>query len=268
MSRRTLSLLVWLIVDALLFVGSYALAYFLRVGPILSTDFPFDRFIGIALLMLPAWLAMLIMTRTFALMRRQTSLRVGSYLAAAAVVSLALFTLTYFFAYGLFFSRLLLVYACILSFALPWVWHMVWDALSRAWLRGKTPVYPTLIVGATREAASLIRLLNEHHNPLKPVAILDGKGSKESALEGVPVEGKLNKLEETLTKHRITHLIQCSDLEQSINLLSACRQRGITYLLLPSVLGMLERDERIESLEGIPVTTVRPQKGIASWFFN
>jgi hypothetical protein len=49
-------------------------------------------------------------------------------------------------------------------------------------------------------------------------------------------------------------------LEQSLNLLSACRRRGITYILLPSVLGIVERDERIESLEGYAVTMVQPGK--------
>ena len=38
-----------------------------------------------------------------------------------------------------------------------------------------------------------------------------------------------------------SNLIQCSDLEQSINLLSACRNKSITYLLLPSVVGIVER---------------------------
>ena len=77
--------------------------------------------------------------------------------------------------------------------------------------------------------------------------------------------GKLNKLEDVLNEKRITHLIQCSDLEQSLNLLGACRQKGIHYILLPSVLGIVERDERVESLEGHPVTMVSPKKGVLDW---
>jgi hypothetical protein len=48
-------------------------------------------------------------------------------------------------------------------------------------------------------------------------------------------------------------------------LLSACRRRCITYILLPSVLGIIERDERIESLDGFAVTIVRPKKANPSF---
>jgi len=84
----------------------------------------------------------------------------------------------------------------------------------------------------------------------------------------VPVEGKLNKLEEVIKKYGITHLIQCSDLEQSMNLLSACRSHGITYMMLPSVLGIVEGDERTEILEGRSMTTVRPPEPRWKWFFS
>jgi hypothetical protein len=93
---------------------------------------------------------------------------------------------------------------------------------------------------------------------------LDGRGTKETEVDGVPVLGRLNLLEETITQLKITHLIQCSDLEQSINLLSACRSRGLTYLMLPSVLGIIGDSERVEMLEGLPVTIVEPS-GRAWW---
>lgn len=268
MSRRPLSLIIWILGDLALFVGGFALAYFLRVGFIFSSDFPFAPFMTAAALTAPVWLAVLLGTRTFGLMRRQTSLRIASYLGFASVIAVALFTLAYYFAYGAFFSRLLLIYATALIFIVPWAWHIAWERVMRGWLRSGAPEYPTLIIGATREAAALIKLLQNSRSPLKPVAILDGRGAKDPVIEGVPVAGKLHKLEETLAKFHITHLVQCSDLEQSLNLLSACRQKRITYLLLPSVLGIIERDERIESLEGRAVTTVRPHEPWWKWFFS
>jgi hypothetical protein len=39
-------------------------------------------------------------------------------------------------------------------------------------------------------------------------------------------------------------------------------------MLLPSVLGIVERDERIELLEGRPVTVVRPGEKGWMWFFR
>ena len=157
---------------------------------------------------------MLIGTRTFALLRSQRSPRTFAYIVFAGVGGAALFCLVYYFLFGAFFSRALLATALVLSIACTWIWHLAFGFLARNAMRGARATYPTLIIGATREAAALIKSLQEKKNPLKPVAILDGKGSKETTIEGVPVMGKLNKLEETLEKEGITHLIQCSDLEQ------------------------------------------------------
>lgn len=260
--------IIWLVTDVLLFVGSYVAAYFLRVGWVFSTDFPFDRFLIVTILVTPVWLGTLLFTRTFALMRRQPTPRTAAYIAYACIIGTAFFSLAYYFLYREFFSRLLLVYALPLSFIAVWVWHMAYETIQRTLLRFPPAAFPTLIIGATREAAALIKTLQETSNPLKPVGVLDGRGTKEEKLEGVPVLGRLHKLDDVIEKYRITHVIQCSDLEQSLNLLSACRAKGITYLLLPSLLGIIERDERVESLEGRPVTVVRPKEAWWKWFLS
>lgn len=268
MHRRTVLLLLWLLSDVLLFIAAYALAYVLRVGWIFSSDFPLVPFLRTVALVAPLWVIILAQLGVFRLMRMQRAPRNIAHILFACIVGSALFTLAYYFLHGRFFSRLLLVYALLLSTLLAVGWHILYERLLRALLRRGTPAYPTLIVGATREAAQLIRILNEQRHPLVPVGILDGRGTKEKELAGVPVLGKLNKLEESLEALGITHLMQCSDLEQSINLLSACRKRGIIYLLLPSVLGIVERDERIESVEGRPMTVVRPKEAVWKWFFS
>src|SRR3989339_387248 len=51
--RYRILMILWLLSDLLLFVGTYALAYFLRVGWIFSSDFPFDKFINITVIVAP-----------------------------------------------------------------------------------------------------------------------------------------------------------------------------------------------------------------------
>jgi FlaA1/EpsC-like NDP-sugar epimerase len=265
--RHRMLLIIWLLSDLLLFLGAYALAYFLRVGWIFSTDFPFSRHMASAALVAPVWLMVLATTRTFHITRNQITLRNIAYISYAALVGAALFTLVYYFRYTTFFSRLLLVEAFVLSAAFTLLWHALFEQIQRSMLRRDPPAFPTLIIGVTRESRRLLEALQQQRNPLKPVAVLDGHGTAESCIAGVPVLGKLNKLEEVLSQKKITHLIQCADLEQSLNLLSACRSHGITYMLLPSVLGIVERDERVESLEGNPVTVVSPARPWWRWFF-
>ncbi|MBM3231437.1 hypothetical protein FJZ28_03870 [Candidatus Peregrinibacteria bacterium] len=267
MSRYRLLLVLWLLTDLAVFLKSYAIAYFLRVGFIFSTDFPFDHFMIAVAVASPVWLAVLLTTRTFALFRKQTEMRNAAYIGYSALVGVAMFTLIYYFLFEQFFSRLLLLTALGISFGAVWLWHIVFSVILRSLLRRTPAVFPTLIIGVTRESTALIERLQKHRSPLTPVAVLDGHGAKEREIGGVPVRGKLNKLDDVL-KEGITHVIQCSDLEQSLNLLSACRSRGITYMLLPSVLGIVERDERVESVEGQPVTVVSPQESRWKWFFR
>lgn len=216
---------------------------------------------------MPLWLLSLLTTRVFALSRRQYSIRNGVYIAYASIVSGALFTLINYFYFTIPVSRALLLIAIVASFVIIWLWHIMFEALWRSFLV-KKQAFKALIIGVNRESGELIKRLQASNHPFVPVAILDGRGAKEKDIHGVPVLGKLNKLEETISKYGITHLIQCSDLEQSLNLLSVCRTFTITYVLLPSVLGIVERDERIETLEGQPVTLVSPPTSHITWFFR
>ncbi len=266
--RHKLMVTFWLASDILLFLGTYALAYFLRVGWIFSTDFPFAPYLLIVCMVAPFWLLVLLSSRAFALTRRQQSLRNGAHILYAAIVGVALFTLGYYFTFGLFFSRKLLLYALVLSTGAIWLWHMLYEKLLRSALRREPPVFRALVVGITRESRALIEELNRSQNPIAPVAILDGRGVRDVEIHGVPVEGKLNKIEDVMREKGITHVIQCAELEQSLNLLSICRQFGAIYMLLPSVLGIVERDERVESLEGHPVTIVSPREKKWQWFFR
>ncbi len=254
--RRVLLLLVWLVTDVVLMVGAYAAAYFLRVGLILSTDFPIDRYLQTVFLVAPFWLVIMGFLGIFRLLRVQSSPRNLCHILFSCVMALALYTLAYYFLFNNFFSRKLLVYAALAHVLLTVVWHLAFDQWQRRILRRKPAAYPVLVIGANRDAERVIRLLEDRQSPLKPVAVLDSQGTSAKEIAGVPVRGKLNKLEDVIREEGISHLLQCADLEHTINLLSLCRQHGITYMLLPSVLGIVGVQERIDEIEGQPVTAV------------
>ncbi len=267
--RRFGFVLTWLLTDIAVFLGSFALAYFLRVGFIFSSDFPFGPNMAVAALVSPFWLAALISTRTFALLRKQMSLKTLLYIVYASTMAVALFVLVYYFTFDVFFSRMLLVQALVLTVAFTWIWHLAFGFITRQMMRRNPAAYPTLIIGATREAGRLIEGLQKS-SPLRPVAVLDSHAGKDQALHGVPVVGRLNKLEDVLKKERITHIIQCSDLEHAMNFVALCKQRGMTYMLLPSVLGVIGEQgrERVDMLEGHPMTIVDPSASAVGSFFR
>ena len=193
----------------------------------------------------------------FRLTRNQTALRNLSHILFSCVFALALFTLAYYFIFNKFFSRMLLIYAGAAHVLFTMIWHAAFDQWQRRVLRKSPAAYPMLVIGANRDAERVIKLLDERQSPFRPVAVLDSQGTSQTDIAGVPVRGKLNKLEDIIKEQKITHLLQCADLEHTINLLSLCRQHGITYMLLPSVLGIVGVNEEVEYIEGQPVTMVR-----------
>ncbi len=266
--RRTILLLVWLTADLCLFIGAYLAAYLLRVGPINSTDYPLPPYVRTVLIIAPLWLAVMMTLRIYGLTRIQTSARNILHILFACAMGLAMFNLTHYFLTQLISSRLLLVIAGSMHTVTVVVWHLAFDQWQRRILRRSPPAYPMLIIGANREAERLIALTREKNSVFTPVAVLDSSGTQKADIDGVPVLGKLNKLEDVIRTKKITHLAQCADLEHTLNLLGACRQHGITYFLLPSVLGIVEGDEKTESLEGVQPVTMVSQSPKWMWMFQ
>lgn len=266
--RRLSLTTLWLLTDSAVFMGAYILAYFLKVGWILSTDLPFTTFLSAVALTSVGWLFVMITMRNYALSRVQRSLRNFLYIAYACIIGMAGFTLAFYFLKATLFSRLLLLIAGVLSAVSVFLWHVIFDRIQRIALRAGSPTYPTLIVGTNREAQRLVAKLQTAKSPFTPVAILDGKGSSLKEIAGVPVLGKLDKLEKTVEEKKITHLIQCDQIEHSFNLLSACRQHHITYMLLPFVLGIIEDKVPTEAVEGQQVVTIEPRSRPLEWFFR
>ena len=83
--RRIALILLWLITDALVFVGAYALAYFIKVGWIFSSDLPFETFASAVLITTAGWLIVMMTMRNFGLTRKQASIRNFAYIIYACI---------------------------------------------------------------------------------------------------------------------------------------------------------------------------------------
>ncbi len=254
--RRIVLLSLWLTTDAVLFVGAYVAAYFLRVGFILSSDFPLNLYLQTVFIITPIWLLLLAEMGVFRLFRIQSERKTILHILFSAVMGSALFTLAYYFLHDRFFSRLLLIEAATLNAFFTLLWHLAFDQWQRIILRRSPPAYPLLIIGTNRDSARFIRLLTERRSPLVPVGILDPEGGHQKMVEGVPVLGKLNVLEETIRTLRPQYLLQSSHMEHTINLISVCRNHRMTYMLLPSVLGIIGNSEEFLRIEGEMLATV------------
>ena len=256
---------IWWLTDILLFVFAYLLAYFLRVGVVNSSVFTIDKYILVTFVTAIIWLFMVMFLRCFGLSRVQTSLKSLFYLAASFAMAVMVHALMYYFLYQEIFSRLLLIYAFVFSALFVTVWHIVFQRW-RHYLLYKQKTYPTLLVGVTRESKYIVKQLQQHQFPLHIVGIVDSSGVKDKEIEGVPVLGKLNVFKKLLDEQGITHVIQASDLEHVTTIMLECQKRELTFMLLPSVLGLLNGTGRTDYLLKNPVISVAPWQKEMWWF--
>ncbi|MBN1258526.1 hypothetical protein JXA05_02095, partial [Candidatus Peregrinibacteria bacterium] len=86
-------------VDALLVMAAFVLAYFLRIGFIFSTDFPFGKYMIVAAITLPFTLMFMFFIRAYKLNQQIASARHAQRLTFVALENVFLFMILYYFTY-------------------------------------------------------------------------------------------------------------------------------------------------------------------------
>lgn len=242
--------------DYLLILASFAFAYFLRVGAMVSTEFPFwDYFMPAVWIGVP-WLFVMYFARAYSLEQNVRNFRHFQRIVFANLVGISAYIITFFFLRKFLFSRLMIVYIFMFSIFLIWLCHYIYSCIERYYYAKGVGVYRTLIIGTNREAERLIELLKKESSIHMPVAVLDAHGTKNNAIAGVPVKGKLNKFENVIEEDRIEQIIQTDNLEQVINIMNYALKHNIRYALLPSLLGAYRKRQYIDELEGVPVVRI------------
>ena len=240
---------ITILLDYLLLLGGFVLAYFVRVGFIFSSDLPFEPYIYSALLAAAIWIMSLVVFRGYSPVIRFTRPVQLLKVLIAALVGTAAYGLIYYFGQKTLFSRLLLIYIFAFGSALMILCHILMQALQRQLNRGGYGVTRLLMIGSNRGVQSFIGTLRKNHSPFVPVAVLDGHGTSQKEIGGVPVLGKLNILESTVEKYQIDAIVQGDNIEQVINIHSFCQQHQLEYYLLPYLFGAYQGQLQVSILE-------------------
>ncbi|MBU1018239.1 hypothetical protein KKA33_04395 [Patescibacteria group bacterium] len=249
-----------IIVDGLLLAAAFASAYFLRIGFYFSTDFPFDKYMTIALITTPITLGFMFFARAYKLTQQIRSFRHMQRIAFVAIENVAVFMVLYYFAYRNFFSRLILVYIFLLTFLFVYFWHRIFKWILQKSAEREVGVYRTLVIGANRPAEEIIKHLLQTKSHIKPVAIIDAYGSGKSVIAGVPVVGKMNVFEKAIAQHNIDHILQVDHLEQTLNIINYALQNNIKFIMPPELLGIFQGHQHVEEIEGQPFLKVVRKK--------
>ncbi len=249
-----------IVVDAILILAAFALAYFIRVGFILSTDFPFPRYALIALITLPITLGLMFFARSYRLTQQALSLRHFQRIAYVSIQNVAVFMVLYYFAYRNFFSRLILVYIFAFTLALVYGWHLLFQWILKRNFQREVGVYRTLVIGANRPAEDIVGLLIGQRSHLKPVAVINAHGGQKTHLHGVPVVGKMDRFERAVAENNIDVILQADHLEQSLNIINYALANHLLYVMPPELLGVFQGHQRVEEVEGVPLLKVEKRR--------
>lgn len=246
-------------VDGLLILAAFALAYFLRVGFVFSTRFSFASYILIALLTTPLTLLFMFFIRAYKMSQLILSWRHFQRLTLVAIENVFVFMILYYFAYRVFFSRLLLIYLFLLTLIFTYLWHLLFRWILKEAFSREIGVYRALIIGNNRPAEAIVRLLIDEKSHIRPVAVISGQGGK-NMVAGVPVVGRMNLFEKTIAERNIDVIIQVDNLEQSLNIINYALQNNIRYMMPPELLGIFQGHQMIEEVEGMPFLKVNKYK--------
>lgn len=258
--------------DYLVILASFIFAYVIRINidvnkggellsfsekfPLLvSTDFSFAEYFLPIVFIAILWIVVMYYARCYRLGQQVNTLRYFERIVFVVLVGVAAYAIAFFFLERFIFSRLIFVFLLLLSSGFLYLGHYLHSLVAKHFYKKGVGTYKTLIIGTNREAKKLIAHLKDESSIHEPVAILDGYGSKDKEIMGVPVLGKLNKLEDTVEKYSIEQIIQADNLEQTINLINFSLNHNLKYAMLPSLLGVYKKGYKLE-MEGMDMIRV------------
>lgn len=254
-----------IVVDAGLILAAFVLAYFLRIGFVLSTAFPFTHYFLVALITMPFTLLFMFFIRAYKLSQVILSWRHVQRLTLVAMENVFLFMILYYFTYREFFSRLILIYLFILTLGFTYAWHLFFSWILKMTSSKEIGVYRALIIGTNRPAEAIIKMLITEKSYIRPVAAINAHGGGKNMIHGIPVVGRMNLFEKTIADHDIDIIIQVDHLEQSLNIINYALANNIRYLMPPELLGIFQGHQVIEEVEGMPFLKVHKH---IHWWHN
>ena len=230
-----------LLVDLCLVVASFALAYFCRlsVGLIVEwkstwihSDYPIGDFYW------NACVVAIFIFFVFVYQGRYSIDKPYKTIINNFVVSLlasTFFILIYFYNREVFFSRLIPVYAFWFNFVLLSLNHYLFKRIFSSSSFKQKHWIKTLIIGANQTAEDLVASLQSQGLIRNIVWVIDAYWTKKTEILWVPILGKMNKFEKVIESYWVEEILQADNLEQALNIVNFCENRGISYFLSPSL---------------------------------
>jgi exopolysaccharide biosynthesis polyprenyl glycosylphosphotransferase len=253
------------LLDAILIVASFVLAYFVRFKILLfitPESLPvFEHYLKVLVFVTVLWLAI------FKLIGLYEGKKYSNLIDELAAMFLAITTATLallglLFLYREFwFSRLVIVNAwwiafCLLGFSRAALFELRRLARRRGW-----GVKSTLILGAGEMGQMLaFKIVNDPTLGYRAVGFLDDDPAKAGkSFHGVSMLGDTTRIKDFVFRHKIEKVIIASthfNAEKILDIITECERYGVEFKLVPGILELIASRVDADELGGIPLLTV------------
>ncbi len=266
---RTISTLSLVIVDSLMIVLAFLLAYWLRATIAWPAElvnvYPLTSYLGLLLLQVAAVTLLLLAFRQYYIGR--TTSRVDQFYYVVASVSLgtliAVGLSTMFFKDQdaiIFYPRAMIIYSWILAIVLIMIGRLLHQFL-RQRLGARYLDKDRLIVVGTGDTARIIvqRVLWSPQLGYELIGVVNGEGAETDFL-GVPILGRTEDLPALIEEHAVNEVIIAipeKGHRESMRVISYCERGRVSVKIFPDIFQFVTTQATVDDLGGLPLLSVR-----------
>ena len=269
MNYRQLTFLLFVVaVDCLIIFDSFAVAYLLRFQLQLAPDYwppePPYEYLKAMVVVAYFWLLLFKMFGLYEFTRTQSSLDIVSLIVKTVSFGTLIILSLSFFYREFSFSRLVCIYAWVLSILLFCPFRIALNRLQMDFYRAGRSTRRVLLIGSRRTAAFLAGKINGHPElGYRVVGSLDDDPGKASSDLGCEVLGELKDLERVVEEEQVDRVFIAHTAlghHKLLQIIEACERLNVSLGMVPPTYDLMVNYRDFEEIHGIPLLRVNEQE--------
>ncbi len=271
------------LLDGLIIVGAYSLAFYLRFYSILSHtlfETPKKYFLPLSMCaqaliyVVPGYLLLNYMFNLYTPKRVKSRLRELWGLLQSNTVGIVLFILVLYLVKQEHFSRSMLATFAVLNVLLSFIFRLLIHKLLKLTRKHGYNLKHILVVGYSRSSETYIDKIR--HNPQWGYfihGILDDNIPNGTQYKGIAVTGTIEELAKVLSENKLDEIaiaLSVNEYSKLEGIVSICEKFGVHTKFIPDYYSFIPTKPYTEDLDGLPVIHIRnvPLSNSFNMFFK
>lgn len=258
---------VHVVMDALITIISYALAYVLKfyvidAGAMGIGVLPPKDYFGMLLFLVPAYVLLYYLCNVYTPKRTGKQHREIGTIIKANTVGMALYiVILYLFVQEINYSRTMMALFYVLNIVITTISRVILRKTLHSMRKRGYNLKHVLVVGYSRAAESYIdRLQWNPHWGYVVCGVLDDIVPQDTLYKGVKVLGEIDRLQEILQNNKLDEIaiaLSLRDYDRLEEIVNICEKSGVHTKFIPDYNSLIPSSPYTEDLMGLPVINIR-----------